>query len=98
LKNVDQKIRETHANFKIYRDIHRYQATGQDITELKEEKKKSDGSGEGGLDKYKFIHMVEQTFFARPSGRWYVFLETDSYVVWPNLIQVSETPPPSRFR
>ncbi|KAM3067334.1 hypothetical protein ACMFMG_005308 [Clarireedia jacksonii] len=87
LKNVDQKIRETHADFKIYRDIHRYQATGQDITELKEDKKKGDGRGGWRLDKYKFIHMAEQTFFARPAGRWYVFIETDSYVVWPNLIQ-----------
>ncbi|PQE30834.1 glycosyltransferase family 31 protein [Rutstroemia sp. NJR-2017a WRK4] len=87
LRHVEQKIRETHADFKIYRDIHRYQSTGQDITELKEDTKKGDGREGWRLDKYKFIHMVEQTFIARPSSRWYVFIETDSYVVWPNLIQ-----------
>ncbi|APA15978.1 hypothetical protein sscle_16g107480 [Sclerotinia sclerotiorum 1980 UF-70] len=50
LKSVDQKIRETNTDFKIYRDIHRYQIAGQNITELKEEKGKGDGRWEIGMD------------------------------------------------
>jgi hypothetical protein len=30
--------------------------------------------------------MVEETFEMRPDARWYVFIETDSYIVWPNLV------------
>lgn len=38
------------------------------------------------LDKYMFIHMVEKTFEEQPDPKWYVFIETDSYVFWPNMI------------
>lgn len=89
LKAVDQKIRETHVDFKIYRDIQRYQTTGQDITDLQEDKKKGEGRWGWRLDKYKFIHMVEEAYLMKPSAKWYVFIETDSYVIWPNLITVS---------
>ncbi|KAF7864376.1 hypothetical protein EAF04_006510 [Stromatinia cepivora] len=86
LKSVDQKIRETHVDFKIYRDIYRYQITGQDIAELKEEKRKGEGRWGWRLDKYKFIHMAEEAYFKKSSANWYVFIETDTYVIWPNLI------------
>ncbi|CAD6447269.1 dfbdfe87-76d3-4b23-9274-4b8bac6d89e2 [Sclerotinia trifoliorum] len=36
--------------------------------------------------KYKFIHMVEEAYFMQPRANWYVFIETDTYVIWPNLI------------
>ena len=37
------------------------------------------------LDKYKFLHMVEETFEERPNAKWYVFIETDSYLFYPAL-------------
>lgn len=85
LRNVDQSIKETHPDFEIYRAIRRYQRTGQDIEELKEEKKKGNDRSGWRLDKYKFLHMVEETFEKRPDARWYVFIESDSYVLWDNL-------------
>lgn len=88
LKHVDEEIRMHHKDFDIYHALRRYQSTGQDVLELKEAKAKGDDREGWRLDKYKFIHMVEQTFEMRPSAKWYVFIETDSYVVWPNLIQV----------
>lgn len=87
LRNVDQTIKESDADFQIYRDIRRYQRTGQDIEELKEERSKGDGRSGWRLDKYKFLHMVEETFEMRPNAKWYVFIETDSYVVWSNLAE-----------
>ena len=86
LRNVDQKIRQDHPDFEIYRAIRRYQSTGQDIGELKEDRSKGNGRSGWRLDKYKFIHMVEETFEMRPDAKWYVFVETDSYVVWNNLV------------
>ncbi|KAK2630641.1 hypothetical protein QTJ16_001461 [Diplocarpon rosae] len=85
LRNVDQTLKESDGDFEIYRAIRRYQRTGQDIEELKEERKKGDGRSGWRLDKYKFLHMVEETFEMRPDAKWYVFIETDSYVVWSNL-------------
>ncbi|KAG4435477.1 hypothetical protein IFR05_009049 [Cadophora sp. M221] len=87
LRNVDQALKETDPDFAIYRDIRRYQRTGQDISDLKEERAKDDNRAGWKLDKYKFIHMVEQTFEMRPGSKWYVFVETDSYVVWSNLAE-----------
>ncbi|KAI9651253.1 hypothetical protein NHQ30_001291 [Ciborinia camelliae] len=86
LKTVDQKIRETHVDFKIYRDIKRCQISGRDIEELKEDKNKGEGRWGWRLDKYKFIHMAEEVYFKEPNAKWYIFIETDSYVIWSNLI------------
>jgi len=85
LRNVDQSLKRNDPDFEIYRAIQRYQSTGQDIEELKEERSKGDGRSGWRLDKYKFLHMVEETFEERPDAKWYVFIETDSYVFWDNL-------------
>ncbi|KUJ17250.1 uncharacterized protein LY89DRAFT_718892 [Mollisia scopiformis] len=86
LRNVDQKLKNEHRDFEIYRQIKEYQSTGQDILEMPDEKKGADRPG-WRLDKYKFIHMVEETFEMRPDAKWYVFIETDSYVFWDNLAE-----------
>lgn len=43
------------------------------------------------LDKYKNIHMAEKTYAMRPDYDWYVFVDADSYVLWPNLVQWLKT-------
>jgi hypothetical protein len=65
LRNVDQMIREANEDFEIYRKIHEYQSTGQDILELTEDRSRGDGRGGWRLDKYKFIRelMEEKKFF-----------------------------------
>lgn len=39
------------------------------------------------LDKYKFVHMLEETWRMRPGRDWYVFIEADTYVFWPSLVR-----------
>ncbi|KAK7981279.1 serine/threonine-protein kinase RIO1 [Apiospora arundinis] len=39
------------------------------------------------LDKYKNIHIAEKTYRLRPNYDWYVFVDADTYVLWPNLVQ-----------
>lgn len=34
-----------------------------------------------------FLHMVEETFETRPDAKWYIFIETDSYIFLPALVQ-----------
>lgn len=38
------------------------------------------------LDKYKNIHMAEKAFRLRPDYDWYVFVDADTYVSWPNMV------------
>lgn len=38
------------------------------------------------LDKYKNIHMAEKAYALRPSHDWYLFVDADTYVVWPTLV------------
>lgn len=39
------------------------------------------------LDKWKFLPMVNRTFSEYPEDiKWYVFMEADSYIVWPTLL------------
>lgn len=38
------------------------------------------------LDKYKFVHIGEKAYTMRPNYNWYLFVEADTYVVFPTLI------------
>ncbi|PLB48564.1 hypothetical protein P170DRAFT_448236 [Aspergillus steynii IBT 23096] len=38
------------------------------------------------LDKWKFVPMLDEALRIRPDARWYVFIEADSYIIWPNLM------------
>lgn len=38
------------------------------------------------LDKWKFIPMVDGALEIKPEAKWYLFIEADTYVVWPNLV------------
>lgn len=37
------------------------------------------------LDKYKFLPMMEWTWYKRPTAQWFVFVELDTYVNYDNL-------------
>lgn len=46
------------------------------------------GVDEGwALDKYKNIHMAEKAWALRPGRDWYVFVDADTYVLWPNMME-----------
>ncbi|KAI9804322.1 MAG: hypothetical protein M1833_007129 [Piccolia ochrophora] len=68
--------------FELYRKIQEYQEAGQDVRELH-----TAGHSGWTLDKYKFLPMVEQTFQKRPDKEWYIFVETDTYLLWNNVLQ-----------
>ncbi|OAA46308.1 hypothetical protein NOR_03061 [Metarhizium rileyi] len=39
------------------------------------------------LDKYKNIHMAEKAYMLRPNHDWYLFVDADTYVVFPTLME-----------
>lgn len=81
LADFNASMKATHADFELYRQQQAYQRGGLDIATLK-----NDGKAAWTLDKYKFLHMVEKTWAQRPHMDWYVFIESDTYVVWTNLV------------
>ncbi|EDU41997.1 conserved hypothetical protein [Pyrenophora tritici-repentis Pt-1C-BFP] len=52
------------------------------------------GSGPSGspenpywkLDRFKFLPMVDTAHKYRPTAKWFLFMETDTYLVWQNLL------------
>ncbi|CAG8961076.1 hypothetical protein HYFRA_00002618 [Hymenoscyphus fraxineus] len=88
LAKVSSSIRRTHPDFQIYRDIQHFHATNQNLDLLKENPKLGDDRKGWVLDKYKFLHMIEETWRLRPDKKWYVFMETDTYLFLPNLVQL----------
>jgi hypothetical protein len=79
LADFNETLKGTLPDFELYRLQHEFRRTGQDMASLKGEKAWK-------LDKYKFLHLVEKAWLERPGRDWYFFIETDTYVVWTNLI------------
>jgi hypothetical protein len=47
-----------------------------------------DTAGDGWrLDKYKNVHIAERAWAMRPGFEWYLFVDADTYVLWPNLMK-----------
>ena len=47
------------------------------------------------LDKYKFLAEVERAWLMKPGRDWYVFYETDTYIVWDNMFRFLSTLDPA---
>ncbi|PSR99228.1 glycosyltransferase family 31 protein [Coniella lustricola] len=50
------------------------------------------------LDKYKNIHMAEKAYRLRPNYDWYVFVDADTYVSWPNMVEALGRMNPAKAR
>lgn len=48
-----------------------------------------------GLDKYKFLSMINQAGTLQPGKNWYVFIEADTYLSISNLLRFLETRDPA---
>ncbi|RDW76040.1 hypothetical protein BP5796_06861 [Coleophoma crateriformis] len=77
LRNVNQNIRDNHPDFEIYRKLKQYHMTGQNIQDLVEDSSHGDGRSGWKLDKWKFLHMIEEAFEMRPNAKWAKMMADD---------------------
>jgi hypothetical protein len=88
LRTVRKETKDTDSDFALY---NRLQAQGRQG--LLADDWKDDVNGPLGkpgnpgwkLDKWKFVPMLDEARLVKPDAKWYVFIEADSYVIWPNL-------------
>ncbi|KAK9475741.1 hypothetical protein V1514DRAFT_370284 [Lipomyces japonicus] len=83
LENVSSTIKQSD-QFDTYRKQQDLLAQHANI-ELYESKAEIDGGW--NLDKYKNLPMVAHAYRTMPSAKWYVFMDADSYILWPNLMR-----------
>lgn len=91
LRRLNATIRDTHPDFELYKRVREFGRAGlrrEDFALPDEDSPfgKKDNPG-WKLDKWKFLPMVEEALELRPEAKWYVFMEADSYIIWPNLIR-----------
>lgn len=94
LANFPLAAMEHNPDFDLYRMQKEY---GQDDARIVAElshlpSPPHEGQPEGhtagwALDKYKFLRMIEIAYERQPGRDWYLFLEPDTYLSWPNLKQ-----------
>lgn len=102
LRSMPPSIKDDHPDFEIYRRLQKEGRAGLRPEELSGaasyEGSKSGKLDKAGwkLDKWKFLPMMKETLRLQPNKNWYVFLETDSYLVWSNLIQWVQKLDPSK--
>ncbi|WEW59441.1 hypothetical protein PRK78_004915 [Emydomyces testavorans] len=90
LRNVSESIKKTNSDFELYNRIRKSGRDGLRPSDLMLD----DVSGPAGkpnnpgwkLDKWKFLPMMDEALEVRPNAKWYVFMEADTYIIWPNLL------------
>jgi len=93
LESVSSDILATHPDFALYRRLKEKGREALNASELSGSGSAADqpsGKAENPgwkLDKWKFLPMVNRTFFDHPDKRWYVFVEADTYILWSSMLQ-----------
>ncbi|KAK4233087.1 glycoprotein-N-acetylgalactosamine 3-beta-galactosyltransferase 1 [Achaetomium macrosporum] len=82
LSTVLTEVQEGNVDFDLYRRQKWCPVNQAQCNEL------GDPRNEGwNLDKYKNVHIAEKAYAMRPNHDWYLFVDADTYVLWPNMMQ-----------
>lgn len=92
LDEVDPEIVDTHADFEYYRRLQeggREAFTSRELSRWAAAKNTNGGRDSPGwkLDKWKFLPIAEKALHQRPDAKWYIFIESDTYILWRNLLE-----------
>ncbi|KAE8377580.1 hypothetical protein BDV26DRAFT_263274 [Aspergillus bertholletiae] len=89
LRSVDENIKQTQAEFDLYNRLRESGRAGLTAEDINDDPSTPSGKPDNRgwlLDKWKFLPMINETLNIRADAKWYVFIEADTYVVWPNLL------------
>ncbi|KAI0124799.1 hypothetical protein BJ170DRAFT_685679 [Xylariales sp. AK1849] len=84
LQTVLKEAMEGNSDFDLYRRQHECPV---DQDNCNKESSVSSNAAGWSLDKYKNIHIAEMAYHMRPDYDWYITVDADTYVLWPNLVQ-----------
>uniref|UniRef100_A0A093VH81 N-acetylgalactosaminide beta-1,3-galactosyltransferase n=1 Tax=Talaromyces marneffei PM1 TaxID=1077442 RepID=A0A093VH81_TALMA len=90
LRGIDEATKRKVPEFELYNRIREH---GRDA--LTPADYGDDSNGPWGrqnnpgwrLDKWKFLPMIPAALDYKPDAKWFVFMEADSYIFWPNLVE-----------
>lgn len=89
LDTVSASVVSTNSDFKFYTKQKELWQAERNITSLKGARNPENPIDLAAwrLDKYKFIHLLEKTWALKPDMDWYVLIDADTYVLWPNMLR-----------
>ncbi|KAK9487159.1 hypothetical protein V1527DRAFT_495329 [Lipomyces starkeyi] len=83
LAQTTRNLRES-AQFDMYR---KQQSLQREHSNIEMWDKKAEIDGAWDLDKYKNLPMVAHAYRTHPTAKWYIFMDADSYILWPNMMR-----------
>ncbi|KAF2751287.1 glycosyltransferase family 31 protein [Sporormia fimetaria CBS 119925] len=92
LEGISPSTVTSHPDFKLYQQLQTNGRDGiqQSLTPPPPASAKGDYTNTNNpgwaLDKWKFLPMLSSAYSHRPTAKWYLFLEDDTYLIWPNLL------------
>ncbi|KAL5117275.1 hypothetical protein ACEQ8H_004834 [Pleosporales sp. CAS-2024a] len=93
LARVSDKTKNEHDDFKLYRHLQEHRRQGlPDLPVMTGMSGSSKGDylrteNDGWkLDKWKFLPMLEHAYAHKPDAKWFLLLESDTYLSWANLL------------
>ncbi|KAJ5121579.1 uncharacterized protein N7515_009540 [Penicillium bovifimosum] len=89
IRNVSDTLKQSNQDFALYnraRSGGRQALTSQDHTKVTNGPSGMKDNPGWKLDKWKFLPMIHTARRAQPDAKWFVFLEADTYPIWPNLL------------
>lgn len=89
LKNVTEETTRNQPEFQLYQKLQKVGREG-----LTKEDWGDHSNGPYGkennpgwkLDKWKFLPMMDGALEVKPDAKWFIFIESDTYMVWQNLV------------
>lgn len=88
-RNVSETLKQSSQDFALYnraRTGGRTALTSQDNMKVANGPSGMMDNPGWKLDKWKFLPMIQTARHAQPDAKWFVFLEADTYPIWPNLL------------
>ncbi|KAI1084693.1 glycosyltransferase family 31 protein [Whalleya microplaca] len=92
LDEVDPNVIANHPDFEYYRRLQaggREAFSAEEIAQWSSAKNTNGGRDSPGwrLDKWKFLPLADKAYHLRPDAKWYIFIESDTFMMWRSLLE-----------